>query len=749
MCVPPFLLFILFLFLCLGCAVHAQESVSSVVQPSSPITVEVTMPDGSKYRTAVPDGRGTVLIPIIQNQTTAEEAPQSLIVQRVGTSSLQRFIPLLTMLAVVPLALVIAYIIFVYIFVARPYDVPISLVLNPTRIFTIAQEYPRFIATVNGQPSLAQLLVFSLPIYDATPLLGVRKLLEERGIPASIDDIKTALTSLTHADVMVRDGDRYCFAHTLLSSIYRRATNGEQVVELARRVRAENPVYSNALRFFPAASLIVTELDRGELLLRPRQPYDRDRLGNAVYTRTITDRALQASDIRTIRAVAQRIYQRAIEGRVAFVVVDRTPEADARFQIYTFREESGFTVIPLGHSQLRQALLEDRAPEVLNEQIALYLGESDLYAASEPVTDALSFFGRGPLINSIINRFNRGQHVGLFGLRKMGKTSLLKQLPERLRQHVVAEIDLQNLGTEDVGPLCTNIIRTWLRDIRDKYPMTTLPRLAANADHAAEGISVEEFRVDLLSLYAAVGARGTRPRFILMLDEVERMLPTRRSGRPGFRGYEQLLAVLRGVAQQEDFLTLLVASVEPRLNRADRWGDIDNPMYRFFQEVFLPPFEEAECCEMVTNIGQQMGIDYTPDALARIYAETGGHPFIVRNLCSLIIREQPRPLLVTVEMVVASVQAYLLQPDSYFESLWEERLDGHERALLRHLGEVEPLARSVLDDAEVNRRALTQRLGTLAEHHVLRATDKGYRNTFALLRRWVRYQELGVGLEEA
>jgi len=135
------------------------------------------------------------------------------------------------------------------------------------------------------------------------------------------------------------------------------------------------------------------------------------------------------------------------------------------------------------------------------EQVSLYLGESDLYAANEPVIDALSFFGRGPLINNIVDRFNRGQHVGLFGLRKLGKTSLLKQLPERLPNHVVAEIDVQNLGTRDIGPLCGDMIRAWVRDVQDRYPSLRLPKLAllalgasrSDAEMSTER-TVEQFR---------------------------------------------------------------------------------------------------------------------------------------------------------------------------------------------------------------------------------------------------------------
>ena len=323
-----FIIIILLLSIRLHFAVHGQDNGTATVQPNSPITIEVIMPSNM----TMPDGSTQqLLIPVVQKGATAEDVPRSYRLEPFDAEANveQPFTESpWAILTFALLALMIAYLAFVYIFLAQPYNVPLTLVLNPARIFRTVPDYSRFVATVNDQSPLAQLLVLCLPIYGTTPLLSVRKLLEDQGIPASIDDIKTALTTLVHDNVLVRDSDRYSFEQALLPGIYRRVNSPEQVADLARKVRAENPIYSNALRFFVAADLTATELVRGELLLRPRQPYDRERLGNTVYTRMITDRALQAADIRLIHAAARRIYQSDLAGRTAFVVVDHTPEAE-------------------------------------------------------------------------------------------------------------------------------------------------------------------------------------------------------------------------------------------------------------------------------------------------------------------------------------------------------------------------------------------------------------------------------------
>src|SRR5690606_24608787 len=73
----------------------------------------------------------------------------------------------------------------------------------------------------------------------------------------------------------------------------------------------------------------------------------------------------------------------------------------------------------------------------------------DLYWLSAAVTSPAAFFGRRALIAEIATELRRGQsHIGLFGLRKMGKTSLLFRLLETLRGDstiLAAHVDLQRI----------------------------------------------------------------------------------------------------------------------------------------------------------------------------------------------------------------------------------------------------------------------------------------------------------------
>jgi hypothetical protein len=67
-----------------------------------------------------------------------------------------------------------------------------------------------------------------------------------------------------------------------------------------------------------------------------------------------------------------------------------------------------------------------------------------------------------------------------------------------------------------------------------------------------------------------------------------------------------------------------------------------------------------------------MGVTYTSNSLARIYKETGGHPFITRQLCSRISKHfKERPLHVDVPKVVKGVEEFLFHDSDVFREIMD------------------------------------------------------------------------------
>ena len=86
---------------------------------------------------------------------------------------------------------------------------------------------------------------------------------------------------------------------------------------------------------------------------------------------------------------------------------------------------------------------------LLDKHLEQFLGRGvDPYNVRHPVFDVLNFFGREALASDLIEQMNSGQPIGLFGLRKMGKSSLMRYM-QKLMPCPTACLDLQ----AGVGPI--------------------------------------------------------------------------------------------------------------------------------------------------------------------------------------------------------------------------------------------------------------------------------------------------------
>jgi hypothetical protein len=216
----------------------------------------------------------------------------------------------------------------------------------------------------------------------------------------------------------------------------------------------------------------------------------------------------------------------------------------------------------------------------------------------------------------------QGQHVGLFGLRKVGKTSLIYQLRQHLAATPTVFIDCQALPPKADALLSE--IQTQL-----------FKELPTNKHLPATG---EDFRTTLIQMHEKWQKAGHHGPFILIFDEVDKLFPDRR-----IRGSEDILAewvklfrILRGLAQERKCLATLVTAYRPDVNTQNKLSPEigENPMFMSFQEYFLGTLNQADTEQMVSEIGGWKNIRWTPDSLSEVYELCGGHPLIARFFAS-------------------------------------------------------------------------------------------------------------------
>ena len=327
--------------------------------------------------------------------------------------------------------------------------------------------------------------------------------------------------------------------------------------------------------------------------------------------------------------------QGTVNHEFTFVLSPLRARQDVLALIYALlTEQPSLRVIPFESVVLKQAIIEGKSGEALEQILRLWVGQGDLFDVHSPIADAGTFFGRGQFIHTLTTKIINRENFGIFGLRKVGKTSLVFQLRENLPRNLIGYADLQSIASRRCDEIYFRLSSALRRELRIKFP--EVPAIASQLKDFDAGRSyptiATDFHNELLKIKEALESQGQQPRVLLLLDEIELLVSNDQS--KGFVGFEDFFRQVRGLYQQEGFVLSGVVGADPNACRAGKWGDRDNPIFQYYDEIFLSPLDRSECDQMVQGIGEVMGVSFDPGSLEKIYDETGGHPYVGRQLCS-------------------------------------------------------------------------------------------------------------------
>ena len=266
-----------------------------------------------------------------------------------------------------------------------------------------------------------------------------------------------------------------------------------------------------------------------------------------------------------------------------------------------------------------------------------YLGKSDFFNERNSISDKLLFFGRQSLLVKLEDTLLKKQSVGIFGVRKSGKTSVMNQISSllRLKSFPVINIDLQVFG-EEAG----------IRNRIFKEIVCQLHKLLALSEDTDEAIdrfssiSPEEYTSEnFVELFEKISASLTQNGFgmpvVILLDEMERIMPRPADSIEKVKEFNVIMGCLRALSQEKKILSMLVTDVYPDCNRVNQWPQKNissNPVYKFFEEFYLAPFKEEQTVDMLQDIGNLMGLEVGELLAKDIHDKSGGHPYIARQI---------------------------------------------------------------------------------------------------------------------
>jgi photosystem II stability/assembly factor-like uncharacterized protein len=713
---------------------------------SSPQAIEVhdsvatfyTMPStGVLQRAEVP-------LPSIWNMPTPYVAMLAFTWRGLGwvaVNALPLSVGLVLMLAVISL--------YVYAGVARPNQLSLRTIL-----WLLSR--PVHLIAASGYRSYARRWAISDPLerltlLRATPntpftLDQLASELRQAGAVFDPQGLRASLAALNERGLLQHENDAWILTEPLLAEVQRHELSSNELDRLAEQIRRQHPLYARVRDFFTQARFRMEELSAEEFLLTPQSQNHPQVAYGSVYTYLITGRAPTGEAFAAVCEAAQDQYGDDLSHRVALVISDRRPEPGARYRLYEIRQREGLAIVPLDISLFGQIKPNRSANDILASEIDQATGQQNLYAISGPVSGDLSFFGREQVLQQVIDLLNAGQPAGIFGLRKVGKTSLIQRLQGRLaQQRPIAMVDTQKSAQQrGIWSLYPDIIAAFADHLQRYRPKIALPDLHLWSEPGPPSPEMADvFVQDLRALHIAIGETDKDARLLLIVDEVDRLLPT--SGTPGYEGFATLFGQLRAANQQARMLDFLVVGVDATVNRVERWRDRDNELYRALREVWMPPMEPDDVREMIESLGSQMGVRYEDDALDLLARCGGGQPFVTRQMCGRAVegRLGRGAITVTPEQAKLAVEEFIFD-DPYLGEMWRTRLDETQRGMLRQLAQAsEPLPRLELLPASQRQEALAA-LSALEDYTLVRREGRRYTIVWEVFGKWIRWVELGL-----
>jgi len=588
---------------------------------------------------------------------------------------------------------------------------------------------------------IERLILLLAPIDNDFAVSDLEQVLREAGAVIARAEILVALDALVEQRLVRAEQDRWRLEEPDCARTQRQRA-GSDVHLVAAQIYTRHPLYLEVQRFLAQAGFIVRSSDVLRMLCTSDMPLWAGI--SPLYVRLVLDRELDLEEFQSLFAAAREAYGGDLRGRTAAVVIDRPPRASDLYQIFALRGQQGLTVVPLPHSLMVQARLDSREIEALKEQFDLYTGRTDLYDIRSTVTDVLSFFGRDNLLADLQRRLTGGQSMAIFGVRKMGKSSLMGRLREEC-DWPVAVVDLEGyIG--GLGYVYEEALRAWRAAITAYVPDITIPEESHMDTSMTASAQAQAFRVAVGQLLDLLATQPGRPGLLLCLDEIDVLF--------GQAEYHEFAGALRSLAETPRWrgrFAILVAGLSPLLSRLDRVDGQRNPFFAFFGELPLPPLERDDARTMIVSIGAQMGVSYTDDALDMLVEAGGGHPFLTRQLCSQTVRGLDRPAQVDGARAAEAIDAYLRQPRNYLaESLWGVESGGptpQEVEVFTALVTAGPQPEDVLIPPELapqERRTRHLALDQLADQSLIRAHDGVWELTIPLYGRWIRRYVLGL-----
>ena len=285
----------------------------------------------------------------------------------------------------------------------------------------------------------------------------------------------------------------------------------------------------------------------------------------------------------------------------------------------------------------------------LRDEIAKLMRSVNHFDNSNEIREAADFFGRVDDLEALTSLAASGQSVGIFGLRRAGKTSLMYQVADALRERGIASIYVQLNALVDADHLREVLVESTARLVKRMEGQVPENSEMLNKDFTIRTTSKLQRRwvYEMDALLDQIDAD-----VVVLLDETdlanEEALGFDEDDRDERQAMNRVLQQLRGVIQIRNErdnrrLLLLAAGVAASVFTSSIRFGRDNQLFGFASARPLGPMNRDEMRQMVRVLGKRSGLRFDSHLLfGSLFAEYGGHPHLTRQACARVAEDVHR-----------------------------------------------------------------------------------------------------------
>lgn len=306
-----------------------------------------------------------------------------------------------------------------------------------------------------------------------------------------------------------------------------------------------------------------------------------------------------------------------------FIVIHRDPRGNNKLK--KWGREQRVAVLPLFYENTLPS-----GDDVL-KALAYELYSFDVFDVTGPVADDLQFYGRREEARDLAKKLQTGQIRSCFGIRKIGKTSVLHRVVQEVRESYDCSTFLVDAESDAVFNLTAAALINSLAASLERAEAERDDKLIFVADSVSLDTASERLR-------SAVERHQRQ--ILFAFDEIDYLTPTSPTARHWSKEFNPFWRNIRSVYQasavRKKHLSLLISGVSSKWFSVESIEGVENAALSFVPEEYLSPLPRGAAGAMIRRLGRTAGLIFNDEVASDIARTCADMPFWIRKACSFI-----------------------------------------------------------------------------------------------------------------